>query len=166
MLTDHGLCTSLQRDLKIEKNRSSGVRQKVQSSRFLEKLLGADKARAALDFGAKRAGAGRSPEAAACLKAASLCGTHGVESGPAARGWGPAAVGHANRLQGESLGILLPREQELWPLPGRGQLRTPGGHLTVPLQSSRDSAAPRNSDTAKEDARIGSERSCSEHLLC
>lgn len=71
MLTDHGLCTSLRRGLKIEKNRSFW---------FSGRLSGAGKARVALDFGAQRVGAGTFPEAVTNRKAACLQGRLGGEA--------------------------------------------------------------------------------------
>lgn len=75
MPTDHGLRTSLLRSFKIEKNRSEGTWQEVQNFCFSRRLLIADKARVAQDFGAPRGSDGSrppSPEATANPKAASL----------------------------------------------------------------------------------------------
>ena len=111
------------------------MRQKVQSSQFSRRLLGANKARAALGWA-------QSPEAVTSLKAASLRQTWSGEPAPRPVSVVQPQWDMQTDCRGKSLGILLSREEELWPLQGRGQLRTPQSHLTVPFQSSRDAAAP------------------------
>lgn len=117
-----------------------------------------------MDPGAHRVGAGTASEAVTNLKAASLCGeswSWQPVSGSSPSGTCKLTAGGEFRdfafKEGElseSFKRTKGEEKKLWPPGGRGQLRTPLSHLTVPFQSSRASAVHSSTNRAPDDTQV------------